>query len=112
MENMNDSILKIQQSADKNILFTMHSARQCIRQDRMISPGEIRKVIKSCEIIEDYPFDTRGHTCLISGQGNGKRTIHLVCYPTDNFLQIITAYLPDEKKWDDNFEGREDLWNV
>ncbi|HED08289.1 MAG TPA: DUF4258 domain-containing protein [Ignavibacteria bacterium] len=109
---MNDLILKIQQSADKNILFTMHSAQQCVKQNRMISPNEIHKVIKTCEIIEDYPFDTRGHTCLISGKGNDKRPIHLVCFPTDNFLQIITAYLPEEKKWDDNSKNREDTWNV
>ena len=109
---MNDLILKIQQSADKNILFTMHSAKQCVKQYRMISPNEIHKVINSCEIIEDYPFDTRGHTCLISGRGNEKRYIHLVCYPTENFLQIITAYLTEEKKWDDNSKNREDIWNV
>ena len=109
---MNDLILKIQQSADKNILFTMHSAKQCVKQYRMISPNEIHKVINSCEIIEDYPFDTRGHTCLISGRGNEKRYIHLVCYPTENFLQIITAYLPEEKKWDDNYKKKEDIWNV
>ncbi len=109
---MNDLNLKIQQSADKNILFTIHSAQQCVKQNRMISPNEIRKVVNSCEIIEDYPFDTRGHTCLISGSGNENRRIHLVCYPTDKFLQIITTYLPEEKKWDDNFNNREDTWNV
>ena len=109
---MNDFKLKIQQSANKNIFFTLHSAQQCISQDRMISTKEIRKVINSFEIIEDYPFDVRGHTCLIRGKGNNNRTIHLVCHPTDNFLQIITAYLPEEKKWDNNFNQREDIWNV
>ena len=109
---MNDLILKIQQSADKNILFTLHSAQQCVKQYRMISPNEIHKVIKNCDLIEDYPFDIRGHTCLISGRGNENRPMHLVCYPTKNFLQIITAYLTEEKKWDENSKNREDIWNV
>ncbi len=109
---MNDFKLKIQQSADKNIFFTIHSAQQCIRKERMISTEEIKKVISDFKIIEDYPFDTRGHTCLIGGLGNNKRLIHLVCFPTDNFLQIITAYVPEEKKWNNDFNKREDTWNV
>lgn len=109
---MNDIKLKIQQSANKNIFYTVHSALQCISINRMISPNEIRIALNNFKVIEDYPYDSRGHTCLISGKGIDNRIIHLVCFPTDNFLQIITAYLPDEKKWDDNLNQREDTWNV
>jgi len=109
---MNDIKLKIQQSAEKNIFYTVHSVFQCIAINRMISPKEIRNVLNNYEILEDYPYDKRGHTCLICGKGIDNRIIHLVCFPTDNFLQIITAYLPDEKKWDDNLKQREDTWNV
>jgi len=109
---MNDFKLKIQQSANKNIFFTIHAAQQCISKDRMISPKEIRKVINCFDIIENYPFDIRGHICLIGGKGDNKRAVHLVCYPTENYLQIITAYLPEEKKWNNNSNQREDIWNV
>ncbi len=109
---MNEFTLKIKRAAEKDIFFTLHSAQQCINKNRMISPKEIRKVLDNFKIIEDYPYDYRGHTCLIGGNGENERTIHIVCYPTDKFLQIITTYIPEEKKWDNDFNQREDLWNV
>ena len=35
------------------------------RLDRMISPTEVEQVIKSGEVIEDYPEDVRGHSYLL-----------------------------------------------
>ena len=61
----------------------------------MISTSEVRAVLKNNEIIEDYPEDSRGHSCLLLGYGNEKRPIHVVCSPKDGILAIITADLPD-----------------
>jgi hypothetical protein len=72
----------------------------------MISTGEVRAVIEQGEIIEDYPDDARGHSCLILGRGDGGRAIHVVCSPKEGFLAIITAYLPDEKEWSSDFTAR------
>ena len=57
-------------------------------------------------MIEDYPEDVRGHSCLILGFGDGTRPIHIVCSPKDEYLAIITAYLPDEDEWSDDFRVR------
>jgi hypothetical protein len=72
----------------------------------MISTAEIRRVLKDGEIIEEYPENSRGHSCLISGKGDGDRPVHVVCSPKDEYLAVITAYLPTEDDWTDNFRMR------
>jgi hypothetical protein len=72
----------------------------------MINAMEVRKVIESGEIIEDYPEDPRGHSCLMLGRGFESRAIHVVCAPKGDFLAVITAYLPSEKEWTKNFKAR------
>jgi hypothetical protein len=57
-------------------------------------------------VIEDYPDDTRGHSCLMLGYGDGQRPIHIVCSPKDDYLALITAYLPDLDDWSDDFRVR------
>ena len=65
----------------------------------MISTAEIRKVIFEGVVIEDYPEDTRGHSCLLLGYGEQNRPIHIVCSPKADYLAVITAYLPGSQKW-------------
>ena len=72
----------------------------------MISTSEVRKVIFEGEIIEDYPLDARGHSCLMLGHGEAGRTLHVVCAPKDEYLAIITAYNPNEDQWDYGFKAR------
>jgi len=94
------------QASAKRILFLPHAVRQMSRLDRMISVDDIRKVIKNGEMIEDYPEDVRGHSCLILGQGEGGRPIHIVCAPREDYLAIITAYTPDPDQWEIGFRKR------
>lgn len=58
------------------------------------------------EIIEDYPEDVRGHSCLILGPGESGRQIHVVCAPKTGYLAIITAYLPEADEWDSDLKTR------
>ena len=107
MEESSKSIAELaRQAGTKRILFLPHAVRQMSRLDRMISVDEIRQVIKNGEVIEDYPEDARGHSCLILGQGEGGRPIHLVCAPREDYLVIITAYIPDPEQWDVDFRKR------
>jgi hypothetical protein len=96
----------IQDKASQRILFSQHALRQMSRPDRMISTIEIRMVLGKGEIIEDYPKDPRGHSCLLLGNGITERPVHVLCAPKDEYLAIITAYLPDEKEWANNFRVR------
>jgi len=77
-----------------------------MRPDRLISPLEIKRVIDNGEIIEDYPDDTRGHSCLIFGKGHAERPVHVVCTPKDDYLAIITAYIPTTHNWEKGFRMR------
>lgn len=76
------------------------------RPERMITASDVRLVIKHGYIIEDYPEDRRGHSCLILGRGKDGRPIHVVCSPKKNYLAVITAYIPDEKEWDKTYKLR------
>jgi len=57
--------------------------------------------------VEDYPDDPRGHSCLLLGSGEGGRSIHVVCAPREDYLAIITAYIPDPARWEPGFEPQE-----
>lgn len=59
---------EIKTSAQRKILYLPHAIRQMSRPDRMISPMDVRDVIENGEIIEDYPADPRGHSCLMFRQ--------------------------------------------
>jgi hypothetical protein len=93
-------------AAGKRLLFLPHAIRQMSRPQRMISPDEVKTVVKQGELIEDYPNDPRGHSCLMLGSGDSGRAVHVVCSPKDDYLAIITAYLPDPGQWSDDFRRR------
>lgn len=49
-------------------------------------------------LIEDYPEDRRGHSCLLLGW-IGDEPIHLVCTVRRDPLFLITCYRPDPRRW-------------
>ena len=103
-----DPILaSVRRSAEKRIIFLPHAIRQMGRPDRLILTTDIRLVIFEGEVIEDYPEDERGHSCLMLGIDTAGRAIHVVCSPKNEYLAIITAYLPDEDFWSDDLRSRE-----
>jgi len=95
---------KVSVSAKKRIVFLPHAIRQMSRADRMISPTEVEKCIFSGEVIEAYFDDVRGESCLMCYMGN--RVVHVVCAPKEEYLAIVTAYLPDPKIWSKDFKER------
>lgn len=103
MASIRDQIFRL---AEPQLLYLPHAVRQMSRPDRMITSGEVRKVVETGDIIEDYPEDIRGHSVLIQGNGNDGRIIHVVCAPKDDYLAIITAYVPDPALWNDDYKTR------
>ena len=97
----------VREAAQKRILFLPHAIHQMSRLQRMISSNEVDGVVKQGELIEDYPNDPRGHSCLMLGFGDAGRAVHVVCSPKDEYLAIITAYLPDPAQWSDDFRRRQ-----
>ena len=72
----------------------------------VITTDEVRQVVSNGEIIEDYPEDKRGHSCLMFGMPSAKRLAHVVCAPKDEYLAIITAFIPSLEKWEADFKTR------
>lgn len=102
----NKIIKKIKLAAGKKILFLSHAIQQMCRVDRMITIKDVRDVIEKGEIIEDYPEDSRGHSCLMFVKDNKGRPIHFVCSPKEDYLAIITAYIPDPNEWTTDYKVR------
>ena len=106
---MTSNILEqVKTAAAKRILFLPHALNQMNAPERMISTGEVREVIEQGQVIEDYPDDVRGHSCLLLGYGDEQRPIHVVCAPKFDYLAIITAYLPSAAKWDPAWQTRKE----
>lgn len=77
-----------------------HAEKERYEED--ITLADIETAIHSGEILEDYPDDPRGSSCLMLGYSQG-RAIHLVCgYTTTGWIRIITVYLPKMPKWSDD----------
>lgn len=80
--------------------FSKHAADQSIL--RNIRVEEIRQAFLIGELIEDYPEDKYGPSCLILGFTKENRPIHIHCsYPTRTILKIITVYEPKSVDWID-----------
>lgn len=78
--------------------FSQHAVDQSII--RHISVQEIREVIEASEIIEDYPNDKYGPSCLLFGFTFSGRPLHVQCsYPSRPLIKVITLYEPDPKRW-------------
>jgi hypothetical protein len=102
-----DMLSRVRAAAARKLLFLPQALRQMLRPDRVIRSAEVRRVVCEGEVIEDYPQDARGHSCLLLGFGSEDRAIHVVCTPKEEYLAIVTAYLPDEKEWSEDFRVRE-----
>ena len=85
--------------------FSQHATDQSIL--RHISVQELREVIAVGEVIEDYPNDKYGPSCLILGITGGGRPVHVQCsYPSRPLTKIITLYEPDPALWIDYKQRR------
>jgi len=102
-----DLLRLVRRAAAGRILILPHAAEQMMRPDRMIAPEEVRAVVTGGSIIEEYPEDARGPCCLMSGLAAcSGRFLHVVCVPREDFLAVVTAYLPDPDQWSSDFRKR------
>ena len=99
-------LTRVREAARLRILYLPHAIRQMSHPERMIEPREVEDVIMRGEVIEDYPTDPRGHSCLLLGFADDAQPIHVVCSPKDEYLAVITAYRPDVEQWSPDFRRR------
>lgn len=75
---------------------------QSIQRDIRIT--ELEEAFRgACDLVEDYPEDKYGPSCLILGFTKAMRPLHvLVSHPSRPVLKIITLYEPDPAEWIDH----------
>ncbi len=76
---------------------------------RNISEEDIKKAILNGEIIEEYENDYPYPSCLICGINSINKVLHIVCGVSKNELWIITAYYPDNVKWENDLKTRKEI---
>ena len=80
--------------------FSKHAVDQSIL--RQVNVQELHEAIANCEIVEDYPDDKYGPSCLVLGFTLGDRPLHIQCsHPSRPLVKIITLYEPDPDLWID-----------
>jgi len=64
---------------------------------------ELESALAACQIIEQYPEDRRGESCLALGFV-GTKPVHFVCGKNHaGHLVLITVYIPTMPKWKDPY---------
>jgi len=84
---------------NREYVFSKHAVDQSII--RNISVDELEETISGkSEIIENYPNDKYGPSCLILGFTKKGRPLHVQCtYPHRPLVKIITLYEPTKDLW-------------
>ena len=101
---MNIETIHAKVRAGKYIISFTHTEKIRARE---IEAEEIEEAIYNGTIIEPYPNDPRGESCLIMGFTGQDRPLHVVCGRLkEKEILIITAYEPDPKEWEVDWKTR------
>lgn len=83
--------------------YTKHGTEQ--RINRHITGEEIKQASLTGEIIESYPTDKYGPSCLVYGKTDRGRPLHVQTALLP-MVSIVTVYEPDPGQWIDNRKRR------
>ena len=65
---------------------------------------QVEDALSSCTIIEKYPDDPRGESCLAVGFVSPRLPLHAVCGKNrSGHLIFVTVYIPAMPKWRDPY---------
>lgn len=87
------------------LVFRVHAIQRMFR--RQINEADVRHVLKTGTVIEDYPDDTPYPSRLVLGWCRS-RPIHVVSADNhaDRETIIVTTYEPDSNQWAPDFKRR------
>jgi len=89
-----------------NYEFSLHAQQERLEENLDITEIE-GALVGTAEILEEYPNDPRGESCLVLGFA-GARPVHVVLgwakrqQDSSNILRVITVYIPSLPKWIDS----------
>ena len=89
-------------------IFSTHAYERLSSRGIRIGQFETAVGADAPVIIEDYPLDRRGYSCLILGWYEPDEPLHtqIALVEGDSRAKVITAYRPDLLKWYDDFRRR------
>ena len=88
----------------EKVIITIH-AQERLRQ-RGLKAKDVRNCVMTGEIIEQYPDDFPFPSCLIFGKTINGKILHVVASDEGTGSRIITAYFPDNIKFEDDLKTR------
>lgn len=89
--------------ADAPLLFRIHAIKRMAQ--RGISVEEVRHVLDTGEVVEDYPNDFPYPSALMLGWSE-ERPLHVVSAIAPETKIIITVYEPDLFRWEPDYKTR------
>jgi hypothetical protein len=87
------------------IIFSGHAVRQMFA--RAVGADDVAAIVRNGEIIKEYPDDRPYPSFLMLGFVRGA-PVHVVVALDEaaGTAIVITAYIPDEQLWSDDFRKR------
>lgn len=96
----------LQERATKNeYYFSKHGDQE--RQNDNLTLTEIEEALLTGRILEQYEDTGRGESCLVAGFTKTGKPVHIVCGKRENWLVIITVYIPRPPKFKTLYERGE-----
>lgn len=89
--------------AGEPLVFRVHAIQRMAQ--RHISVADVRHVLETGEVIEDYPDDFPYPSALVLGWIGGQ-AIHVVAVTTPVEKIVITVYEPEPARWEPDFKRR------
>lgn len=89
-----------------NVIWSVHALERM--QEREITKSDVFNAIRNGKIIEEYPKAFPYPACLVLGVNINEQILHVVCGSNGVIVKMITAYYPDENKFDENGEARKE----
>jgi len=79
---------------------TLHATSRATSDGISLSEVETAMCAPAAQVIENYPEDPRGPSCLILAHSSTGDPLHVVCSHPPN-VAIISVYRPDPERWID-----------
>ena len=89
---------------DRKIIWSLHAAEMMMK--RSIDRNDVLSCLQNGEIIEDYPDSFPHPSCLVFGYSVLNKILHVVVGQKEDMLVIITAYFPDNVKFENDLRTR------
>ncbi len=91
---------------ERKIKWSTHAASRI--RERGLRRDDVIRCINDGEIIEDYPDDFPHPSCLIYGHAVDDKIIHVVVGCDEEYIYIITAYIPNLEKFESDLKTRKE----